>query len=360
MEPKVLQIKKLFGKTFWVTLIFLVLFTASLEWVIRQDFFQAPLTPSKMGSRHYQLGHKLSLLDAAVNGETPIDCIMVGSSMTDVGFDPQAFQKSYYETTGQSIECFNFGIDASTAVSTSILVDILIEDYQPRLLVVGTDARDYAVPSSDRDPVAVMDSPWVRYRQGIFSLEGWLLEHSYLYRYRQHISRLSRLQFENTLLSQTKSNFPILYNGHTPLNIISTYINNPPDPGDDSYEVVYYTRVYSSYQMLEENLAALERIMDYKDTGTQVIVVEMPVSDGLYYFFGNGKKDYQRFVDKVNELAKLHQVPFWRTEPLDSIPDDGWSDYSHLNVTGAEIFSTWLGEQVGQAEEQGRILIFQP
>jgi hypothetical protein len=29
------------------------------------------------------------------------------------------------------------------------------------------------------------------------------------------------------------------------------------------------------------------------------------------------------------------------------IPDDGWSDYSHLNVTGAEIFSDWLGQQVG-------------
>lgn len=360
MEPKVLQIKKLFGKTFWLTLIFLLGFAGILEWISRQDFFQTSLTPPKMGSRHYQLGHKLTLLDKAVNGKSSIDCIMVGSSMTDVGFDPEAFQESYYKTTGQEIRCFNFGIDASSAVSTATLVDILIEDYQPRLLIFGTDARDYAVPSSDRDPVAVMDSPWIRYRLGNFSLGGWLLEQSYLYRYRQHLSRISRLKFANTLMSQTEFNLPILQNGHTPLSTVSTYINDPPDPENDSYEVVYYNRVYSSYQMLDENLAALERIMDYKNTGTEVIVVEMPVSDGLYYFFGNAEKDYRWFVDKVEELASLHQVPFWQTEPLDSIPDDGWSDYSHLNVTGAKIFSDWLGEQVGQAEEQGRISIFQP
>lgn len=360
MEPKVPHIKKLFGKTFWLTLIFFLVFAGILEWITRLDSFQARLTPSKMGSRHYQLGHKLALLDKAVDGRSSMDCIMVGSSMTDVGFDPEAFQKSYYKTTGQEIRCFNFGIDASSAVSTATLVDILIEDYRPRLLIVGTDARDYAVPSSDRDPVAVMDSPWIRYRHGIFTLEGWLLEHSYLYRYRQHLSRLSRLIFENTLLSQTTLKFPILYNGHTPLKLVSTYINDPPEPEDDSYEVVYYNRIYSSYQMLDENLAALERIMDYKNAGIEVIVVEMPVSDGLYYFFGNAERDYQKFVDKVDELARLHQVPFWQTEPLDSIPDDGWSDYGHLNVTGAEIFSAWLGEQVGRAQEQGKILISQP
>ena len=90
--------------------------------------------------------------------------------------------------------------------------------------------------------------------------------------------------------------------------------------------------------------------MDYNEADTQVIIVEMPVSDGLYYFFDNGKTDYNRFVVNVRELANRYEVPFWQTEPLDSIPDDGWSDYSHLNVTGAEIFSTWLGQQVGKLD----------
>jgi hypothetical protein len=340
------------GNIFRLTLLLLFLFGAGVEWIARLDVFQAPLTPPKLGSRHYQLGHKLALLDAETKRNGPIDCIMVGSSMVDVGFNPDVFQSGYEETTGQGIRCFNFGIDASSAVSTAVLVKILVEDYHPRLLLIGTDARDYAIPSKDRDPLAILETPWIQYRAGHFSLDGWLTEHSYLYRYRQHLSRLLHFNFEGTLWSETKLNFEILDDGQTPIDKVADYINDPPSPQDDSYEVVYYSRIFAPYQMLDENLNALESIMEYNGATTQVIVVEMPVADGLYYFFGNGEADYDRFIARISGLADLHHVPFWRTEPLDSIPDDGWSDYSHLNVTGAEIFSNWLGEQVGRLEVQ--------
>lgn len=347
----------MFGKTFWLTIILFFVFSGIGEWFTRLEIFQAALTPPNMGSRHYQLGHKLTLLKAAIRNNGPVDCIAVGSSMMDVGFDPDSFEEGYRKITGRDIQCFDFGIDASSAVSAAALARILVEDYHPRLLIVGTDARDYAVPSVDLDPAVILDSPWIKYRQGILSLDGWLLEHSYLYRYRQHLGRLVRFQFKDTLWSETQINFPILPNGFTRLSEVATYINDPPDPKDDSYEVTYNTRLYSDYQMLEENLEALERIMEFNTPETQVIIVEMPVSDGLYYFFGNGERDYNRFVARVGELASLHQVPFWRTEPLDSIPDEGWADYVHMNITGAQIFSGWLGQQVGTAEVQGLLHI---
>lgn len=360
MRPGTLRITAPFGRTIGITLILLFLLGGIAEWIVRSDIFQAPLTPPKMGSRHYQLGHKLALLDAEVKHNGSVDCIMVGSSMVDVGFAPDIFQDGYYEIAGKSIRCFNFGIDASSAFSTAALVQILMEDYHPRLLIVGTDPRDYAIPSTERGPAVILDTSWVKYRLGSFSPEGWLLDHSYLYRYRQHLSRIIHLNFENTLWSETYLNFPILPNGSTPITKISPYINDPPDPQDHSYEITYYTEIYSSYQLLEENLGALEDIMEYNKSGTQVLVVEMPVSDGLYYFFGNGEADYEMYVNRVSELADLHHVPFWRTEPLDSIPDNGWSDYSHLNVTGAEIFSTWLGEEVGMLEIQKGAASVQP
>jgi hypothetical protein len=206
----------------------------------------------------------------------------------------------------------------------------------------------------------VLKTPWVAYRQGDFSLDGWLLDHSYLYRYRQHLDRLARFQFGGTLWSKTKVENEILPNGFTPQSKISTYINDPPHPGDDSFEVTYYTRIYSSYEMLDENLDSLESILDFNESGIQVIVVEMPVADGLYYFFGNRESDYNRFLSRVGELTSSYHVPFWQTEPLDFIPDNGWLDYSHLNSTGAEIFSTWLGQQVGTAEYQASIKTSQP
>ena len=360
MKLSTLQINAPFGKTFWLVMLVLFLLVGIAECVSRSEFFQAPLTPPKMGSRHYQLGHKLALLDAEVKKNGPIDCIMVGSSMVDMGFDPNVFQKDYQEIAGRDIRCFNFGIDSSSVASSAALVKILIEDYHPRLLIFGTDPRDYAIPGMERGPAVILDTSWVKYRLGSFSLEGWLLDHSYLFRYRQHLSRLMRFNFEGTLWSATQLDLPILPTGYTPLSTISTYINNPPDPLDTSYEVTYYKNIYSSYHVLDENLEAMEAILDYNGSETQVIIVEMPVSDGLYYFFGSGEADYDRFVARVSELASLHRVPFWRTEPLDSIPDDGWSDYSHLNTTGAEIFSAWLGGQVGEAEANGILEISEP
>lgn len=352
-KPITLQIQRRAEKTLSLTLILLILLVGTAEWVARLEAFQKILTPPKMGSRHYQLGYKLSLLDNAIKKNGPIDCIMVGSSMADNGFDPDAFLVGYKEIAGKEIRCFNFGMDASSATSTAALVRILIEDYQPRILIFGTDPRDYAVPSEDNDPSAILDTPWVKHRQGKFSIDGWLLDHSYLYRYRPHLSRLMRLNFEGTLGSATKDIFEVHSNGFTPRREVSTYINQPPVPGDDSFEVKYYTRIYSSYKMLDENLEALERIMGYNGMATEVIIVEMPVSDGLYYFFGNGRADYSQFVTRVLKLAGQYNVPFWQTEPLDSIPDYGWVDYSHLNTAGAKIFSTWLGQQVGGLERQG-------
>ena len=360
MKSVALQLNGSFWKTLWLTFIILLFFLGIAEWMTRLEVFQRYLTPPRLGSRHSQLGYKLSLLNAEVGKNGPVDCIMVGSSTVDVGFDPEAFQKAYQDVTGREIRCFNFGIDASSAISAAVLARILVEDFHPRLLIFGTDARDYAVPREDQDTAVVLNSPWIMYREGFFSMDGWLLDHSYLYRYRQHLARLTRLQFYGTLWAQTEMSYKLRPNGMNPISIVSTYINDRPDPKDESYEVVYYNRIYSPYLMLNENLAALENILEHEKSGTRVIVVEMPVSDGLYYFFDNGEADYNRFVARMDELTARYQIPFLRTEPLDFIPDDGWSDYSHLNITGAQIFSDWLGRQIAVIHEMERASFSQP
>jgi hypothetical protein len=346
-----------FGKTLGLTLLMFILVTGIAEIIVRSNTFQSILREPEMGSSHYQIGRKLARLDAIVENSGPIDCLIVGSSMVDVGFDPRSFREGYKNGGEQDIRCFNFGIDASTAASSAAIAKVLIDDYQPRLLIYGTDARDYAVPSEDKDPAVILESNWIRYRTGHFTLDGWLLEHSYLYRYRFILSGLSRFDLEDTLRSQTRLTFEIRSDGFTPLTTVATYINDQPDPQDDSFEVTYNTRLFSSYKILEENLTALENIMSYNEQGTQVIIIEMPVSDGLFYFFGNGTDDFQRFTAQVDQLANAHQVPFWQTTTLDMIPDDGWFDYSHLNTTGAAIFSNWLGQQVSTAENEGAIVI---
>ena len=355
-----LILKHTSGKTFGLTLIMLLLFIGIGEFIVRTEFFQSPLTPPQLGSSHYQLGHKIAWLDADIKRNGPIDCLIIGNSIVGRAFNPEIFQDAYKEVAGIDIHCFNFGINASAAASTAVLAHILIDEYNPHLLIIGTDPRDYALPSSDPDVTTIVDSTWVRYQLGDFSLDGWLLDVSYLYRYRQHISRLLRFRFKDTLWSDTKLNFPILPNGLTEIDKVNMLVNDPPDPQDDSEEVAYFKKIYTPYVMLDENLTALEAIMKYNHSGTQVVIIEMSMADGLYYFFENGETDYNRYIDRVNELAGKYQVPFWRTEPLDLIPDDGWSDYIHLNPKGARAFSIWLGKQVAAYNLQGNASAKQP
>jgi hypothetical protein len=360
MKLTTLAIKQTSGKTIGLTLVMLLVFIGIGEMVMRTEFFQAPLTPPQLGSNHYQLGHKLAWLDADIKRNGPVDCLMLGNSIVGRAFNPEVFQDAYKEASGNDIHCFNFGINASAASSTAVLAHILVAEYNPRLLIIGTDPRDYALSSSDPDVTTIVDSAWVQYRLGDFSLDGWLMDGSYLYRYRQHISRLLRFTYKDTLWSDTKLNFPILPSGLTEIDKVNLLVNDPPDPLDNSEEVAYFKKIYSPYVMLDENLDALEAIMEYHRAGTQVVIVEMSMADGLYYFFENGEMDYSRYIDRVNELASEHQVPFLRTEPLNLIPGDGWSDYIHLNPKGAHAFSTWLGKQVAALDGQVSADALQP
>lgn len=346
-----------FGQTLALALIMLILLAGLAELFARSEVFQAPLTAPMMGTRHYQLGPKLARLEAATRKDGRIDCLIVGSSMVDLGFDPQAFAEGYKGYTGQDIRCFNFGIDALPAVGSAALADILVKDFKPDILIYGTDARDYSVAPNSEDAVVILGSNWVKYRLGHFTVEGWLLEHFYLYRYRDSLSRLIRFDYEDALRSSTKLNHEITPYGFTPYSTIGRYIHNPPDPQDDSFQITYYYSLLADYEMREENLTGLAQIISQNGQSTQVFVVEMPVPDGYFYFFGNGKDDYKRFIDRITNLANSNDVPFLQTTMRNMIPDDGWVDYSHLNTKGAQIFSQWLGQQVGEAVNQGMISV---
>ena len=360
MRSKTLLLKGTSGKIFWLTLAVLFMLTGVGELIVRTEFFQAPLTPPHLGSSHYQLGHKLAWLDAETKRNGPVDCIMLGNSMVARAFDPDVFQNTYKKATGRDIHCFNFGINASSAFSTAVVARILVEEYNPRFLIVGTDPRDFALPSSDPDVTTIVDSSWIRYHLGDFSLDDWLTDVSYLYRYRSHISRLLHFKYKDTLWSDTKLNFPILPNGLTEIDKVNPLVNDPPDPLNISEEVAYFKKIYAPYVMLDENLVALETIAEHNGSGTQVVIVEMSVADGFYYFFEKGEADYNRYVDAIGKLASLHQVPFWRTEPLDLIPVDGWADYIHVNPKGAAAFSAWLAVQVAIWDGEENLEALQP
>jgi hypothetical protein len=182
------------GRTMLLSLLLLVPLLGTAELLVRSRFFKAHVIANDWGSIHNQFETQLGRLETVAANFGSIDCIFVGSSMVWHAFDPGEFTRVYAEETGRDMKCFNFGVDGGVAATAGVLAPILVQDYQPRYLIFGTDARDYAVPIDSADVTVQLDSPWVRYRQGEFTIRGWLYEHAHLSRAWESLGHLVRLQ----------------------------------------------------------------------------------------------------------------------------------------------------------------------
>ncbi len=341
------QVKRPFGGTFFLSLGFLLLLLIGMEAAARTRLVQDQIASPQLGSRHYQLGSKVMLLERAIAEHGPLDCLVIGSSQADRAIDPEVLTATFAEVTGRPLHCFNFAVDALPVSGAAVLADILVREYHPGILIYGTDARDYAVGREAEDAAVILESSWVRYRAGEFNLDGWALEHFFFYRYWWHWLQLLQFDWGDVLDTRRGKVSP---NGFTPDDTVNLDVQSPPNPEDESFQIGYYRELLSDYAILPENLADLERILALRKAGVRVYLVEMPLPDGFFPFFGRGRTDHEYFLTQIGAQAGRNQIPFWETTSLGLVPVDGWRDYSHLNSTGAAAFSAWLGYELGRAD----------
>jgi len=101
--------------------------------------------------------------------------------MVAADIDPAVLRDSILEGAGPPLECYNFGIGGLTLPSAEKIVEVLSDLFSPPIIVLGIGPLDMEgqhvrIPwqrSADR----IEASPWIRYRLGQFSLQGWLSDH---------------------------------------------------------------------------------------------------------------------------------------------------------------------------------------
>jgi hypothetical protein len=340
-----------------MTVGFLLVMLAAGEAFVRSPFFQSRTMAPTLNSVHRQFEWQWQRLKEVAQQDGKVDCIVLGNSMVVSGFDPIAFADAYAEQTGERLQCVNFGVDAIPTATAGALAKILVDEYQPRLLIYGTSARDLAVSRNDYDTTVILDLPWLQHKLGNFNPEGWLLEHSVLYRSRRLLYNLSRLSFRDTLRSYYGPPKEQGRLGYDPVFEATENVAVPPDPSSGDYQVQYNYGLLANYKILPENRAGLELLLQQQGEGSQLLLVEMPVPDTYFDFYDDAGNEYRSFLDSVGEAAERHSVPFWQTVPLRQIPLEGWMDYTHMNAQGATIFSTWLGKEVGEAVQSGELAL---
>ncbi|UCG24712.1 MAG: hypothetical protein JSW55_01565 [Chloroflexota bacterium] len=352
-----MRLRRPVGQTLGLALVFLVLLVVLGELVARTQAIRSHLANPSWGGQHRHLDIQMGRLEYLTTTEGSIDCLFLGSSMVWRGFDPLAFSDAYKEQAGQDIRCFNFGINGLSAASANALAHILVQEYQPRLLIYGIDARDLTIPREAKEAAVLLDMPWIRFRLGDFSVAGWLIESSHLLRYRSSLFALLRFNHDQALWRSAE---PFEKYGFDPDSNTTEDVSIPPDRQSGSGRVQYAFELLYDFKMLPENLAGLEGIASLDNQTTEVVVVTMPLPKTYLHFFRNGENDYQRFQSQVSETVDLYGASILPVPTMSLLPDDSWVDYGHVNANGAHRFSNWLGRQLGKEVEKEEIINFAP
>jgi hypothetical protein len=96
------------------------------------------------------------------------------------------------------------------------------------------------------------------------------------------------------------------------------------------------------------------------DSGAvQILLVEEPIQPDYFKrsYIAGGPTEYNRlFLTPIKNSSVVKNIQLIENDPVSlTIPENGWADPAHLNVSGAPVFSDWLGLQVGHLALQGRI-----
>ncbi|MBE0582280.1 MAG: hypothetical protein IH612_00800, partial [Desulfofustis sp.] len=139
-----IQIKRPVGGIILRALVLLLVFLAALEGAARTSFVQNKLEVASLGNYHYQFEIKWFHLQRYVKTNGGVDVIFLGSSLVNSGVQPEAVNQAWTAESGQPpLRIFNFGVEGLTIEPNSVVARLLVETYHPKVIVFGTEIRDY-------------------------------------------------------------------------------------------------------------------------------------------------------------------------------------------------------------------------
>ena len=305
------------------------------------EILKPRLKTSGLAASSYQFEVQLDRIKTRTEKDGYIDCIFVGSSRVLRGINPDTVEELYLKMTGQPIKCQNFGLAGLGMIGSAKIANLLTGLYHPRLIVIGTQFRDIQPQPVD---YTILNDPWVQYRTGELNFDGWLTDHSLAFRYFQ--DEISYLSIGDDQVTQDEAaSDQILQNGYFPLG----FSGNPLDNLE--------WEMHGTYSIADNSREAIKELLDLRKGDVQILFVEMPIRYDRYKNSKYNYNDEHIFKKEITQLLNKSGSTIWFTQDLNLIQTNGWYESEHMNKTGAEIFSIWLGNQLGTAVKNGTLVI---
>ena len=347
-----LKIARPLGGVLWRAVLLRAVLLAVLEGAARTSWVQQRLKVASLGSYHYQFEIKWFQLQRYVQAHEGVDVIFLGSSLVNSGVQPEEVNRAFAAASGEpELRIFNFGVEGLTIQPNSVVAQILVESYHPKVIIFGTEIRDYAANNGVKTAERFLSDPWVRYRMGEFTLRGWLAEHSAATRYFLAYRNWMSWDFaanHSQVITRTRK---LTADGYDVENRIADRTQLDVDPSNP--EDAEALAVFAGFRIDEGRLANLQALLDLQQAaGVQVLVVEMPVTPQFYQLFERGMDAHDEFVQVVSAQVQAGGSLFYPALPEDQLPEDGRSDRVHLSKYGAAVFSRDIGNWLAGLSSQ--------
>ncbi len=346
-----------------VSLLVIAFLGLSLELSARAAFARNPLPIFPIGVNHLHLELQLARFFDYVQAEGVPECIIMGNSTIAEAVDPPRLAAAFENTTGESLECFNFAVNNLNLSVGAALAQILEQSYEIPLIVYGISWTEMRPGYGQEIESTILNNPWIRYRLGDFNVEGWLIEHSYAFRalllvgytrennldYRPYFTSIRTMDYFTT-----RAGFR--HNQNVNMDLFS------PSQRQDKLQTLNSTNNLSVYR---QGINAVTPFASLPNS-PRIVFVEYPVHPSITYDFSwgefrNYEDEYADYINGTVELAAdvitqngMVYIPY---PDSDLIPLNGWSDRFHMNFYGAAPYSRWLGEQIGLLVLNGQLAL---
>lgn len=346
--------RSFFASLAWGILAFIFMM-GSLEVLAHTKYINKVFLTRSVGSYHTQFEIKWFALQHYVDKNHGVDVVILGNSMVNTGIDPVIFEDKYYSLSGEKLRVFNFGVEALTVEPLSVLAQLINERYHPGTIILFTEMRDYIADNGTEVTRQFLDNSWMRYQMGIPSLEGYLVDHTAIFKYLltwRNWSSASFLDDQRTVLYRQANVTPQGYEPDRNQDVFDPSQPSVVDPAQrDKFALA------ANFEIAPSRALNLQEIISLNTTGVHVIVTEMPVYPTYFAYFGPASVRTQ-YLQDLGLLVQNAGGVFVSAIPYTDIPLSGRVDDHHLNVDGAPVFSELLAEQLYTACENHQSCIY--
>lgn len=265
-----------------------------------------------------------------------INCLFFGSSMVDAGLDPEILEGKLNIHNNPTLKCMNFGLSGAMVESSSKVSQTLVNWQSTDVIIFGISPIEFDEKMQD---LRKMTNRPVFEMQTNSKIERWLLN-----RFRLPWFYFGLVNRKDKGFVKTQRDYENL------LNSRGFRVSNKSNDFDIEKEEF---RLHD-FNMNQVDFDALEEVIKTAQAkGIKIIVIEMPVMPSYFPLMveGGGPMYEQRFIKPIQKLLQSNGLSLIRTQPIigELLDDEHWINENHMNYQGANIFTTYLADQILQS-----------